>query len=69
MEKIRVFINGKENFLDSNINILSLLQQLNLKPERVAVEVNKNVIPKEDFEEYILRDGDKIEIVRFVGGG
>jgi len=67
--EIKIYINGKEKIISAETNILELLKELNLQPERVAVEINKNVIPKQEFSNYVLKDGDKIEVVRFVGGG
>jgi len=70
MEKeIKIYINGKEKIITLNTNILELLKELNLQPDRVAVEINKNVIPRQAFSNYILQAGDKVEVVRFVGGG
>ncbi len=70
MEKnIKIFVNGKEKLVGTNTVILALLKELKLQPNRVAVEINKNVIPRQDFSNYVLQAGDKVEIVRFVGGG
>ena len=68
-KEIKIYINGKEKIISAETNILELLKELNLQPDRVAVEINKNVIPKQEFSNYVLKDGDKIEVVRFVGGG
>ena len=49
--------------------IESLLLQLDISRERVAVELNADIIPKAYYERQLLCDGDRIEIVHFVGGG
>jgi sulfur carrier protein len=45
------------------------LQELDIRPARVVVELNRNVLPRDAFATTALNDGDKIEIVHFVGGG
>jgi thiamine biosynthesis protein ThiS len=42
---------------------------LGIKPDRVAVELNRNIVPREQWEKTPLSDGDRLEIVHFVGGG
>ena len=66
---MKILLNG--DFLETaeGATIESLLQQLDISRERVAVELNANIIPKADYEKQPLCDGDKIEIVHFVGGG
>lgn len=65
---MRLIVNG-ENF-DSNAGtVRELLNELKIEQGRVAVEVNLTIIKKTDYESYKLKDGDRIEIVNFVGGG
>lgn len=61
-------INGK-NIEISSTTILDYPKKEQYKPDRVAVEVNGSIVKKMDYEKYILNDGDKVEIVCFVGGG
>lgn len=49
--------------------VLDLLAELRVVPERVAVEVNMEIVKKAAYSSFTLRDGDRIEIVNFVGGG
>jgi len=66
---MKLTVNG-ENFETSNAGtVLELLRELRLEPGRVAVEVNLSIIKKVEYENYRLNDGDKVEIVNFVGGG
>ncbi|MDP6541768.1 MAG: sulfur carrier protein ThiS [Phycisphaerales bacterium] len=63
-----ITVNGEK--VDSDTTLLSdLLSQMNLSKELCAVEVNKKLIPHKERDEYILQDGDDIEVVTLVGGG
>jgi thiamine biosynthesis protein ThiS len=62
-------LNGKNQTSDTPLVILDLLQELKLDPVRVAVELNEDVLPRKTFGETSIRNGDRIEIVTFVGGG
>jgi sulfur carrier protein len=65
---MKIRVNGDE--LETTEKTVSqLLTDLKIIPERVAVEVNLNVIKRADFDGYMLKDGDIVEIVNFVGGG
>jgi len=66
---MRITINGKEETTDNGTSVAALLGRLELAPVRVAVEINEDLVPRRTFEERIVRDGDRIEIVTFVGGG
>lgn len=50
-------------------NIVALLDEMNCMSGRVAVELNEEIVPKSTYDEIILKDGDSVEVVRFVGGG
>ncbi|MCM1008499.1 MAG: sulfur carrier protein ThiS [Ruminococcus flavefaciens] len=50
-------------------NIAALLDEMNCMIGRVAVELNEEIVPKSTYDEIILKDGDSVEVVRFVGGG
>ncbi len=63
-----MIVNGKEMDF-GKITILKLLENLNLGVNKVAVEVNLEIVPNENYSEYVLSPGDKIEIIRLVGGG
>jgi sulfur carrier protein len=65
-----VFINGKEVVLTRDSNtILSLIDRYDLNPMVVIVERNKEIVGKESYESTMLEEGDRIELVHFVGGG
>jgi thiamine biosynthesis protein ThiS len=66
---MKVFINGETREIESSLNLRELLQKFDLPSERVAVELNREVVRKKDWETIEIKDADKIEIVHFVGGG
>jgi sulfur carrier protein len=66
---MRLIVNG-EIFETSNAGtIMELLNELRIEPGQVAVEINLSIIKKSDYSTFWLNDGDKVEIVNFVGGG
>jgi sulfur carrier protein len=62
-------VNGKEIKFKENKNILSLLNDFEISKDRVVVEVNFDILEEEEFEKYILKEEDVIELINFVGGG
>lgn len=65
-----VFVNGKEIVLVKGENtILSLIESYEINAKVVIVERNKEIVSKENYKSTILEDGDRIELVHFVGGG
>lgn len=67
--EIRVRVNGDARTLPSGIRISALLTELGVSTPRVAVERNREIVPKSDYESTRLEEGDAIEVVEFVGGG
>lgn len=65
---MKIKVNG-EDYLTEKQTLVQLLSEMGITPERVAVELNLKVIKKADFSNQILKEGDSIEIVNFVGGG
>lgn len=66
---MRVEINGEEREVEEPVTLSELVRQLGLTPERVAIEYNRQVARRADWPEILLAEGDRIEIVHFVGGG
>jgi thiamine biosynthesis protein ThiS len=67
---VRIRINGKEReFAQPALSVKDLIDQLSLAPQRIAIEVNRQIIPRAAWEGTQLDDGDRVEIVHFVGGG
>jgi len=65
---MELIINGEKRELNCN-NISDLLNNLDLNGDMVAVELNKNIVHREKFDNTKLKDNDKLEIVKVVGGG
>ncbi len=61
-------INGEMVQADGK-NVLEMLADMGYSEKRVAVEINEQIVPKAKYSETSLKDGDSVEIVRFVGGG
>jgi thiamine biosynthesis protein ThiS len=63
-----LIING-ETQVSSAETLGALVEGLGMKPDRVAIELNREIVPREQWPQTPLRDGDQLEIVHFVGGG
>ena len=66
---ISLQVNGKRVELENDTPLLAYLEQLGVDPRTVAVEHNGEIIERAGFESATLRDSDRVEIVRMVGGG
>ncbi|MDQ6787168.1 MAG: sulfur carrier protein ThiS [Acidobacteriota bacterium] len=66
---MKVFINGESREISSEVNLFELLANLSMPQERIAVELNRQVVRKKDWETIKINDADRIEIIHFVGGG
>lgn len=66
---MELIINGKTEQLPDGINAAQLIARLGLENERLAMEVNQEIVPRSAFETHVFSTGDKIEIVRAIGGG
>ncbi len=62
-------LNGEERNFPDGLTVAALLSQLGMKPDRVAVELNLEILPRTRWEATVLKDGDRLEVVHFVGGG
>ena len=66
---INVTLNGEPRRVAAGATIASMLRELGIEPARVAVERNLAIVPRSTLEEARVEDGDRFEIVHFVGGG
>jgi thiamine biosynthesis protein ThiS len=64
-----LIVNGERTEIKDGITVADLLRHFDIPSERVAVEVNLSVVKKCDYERHVLNDGDRVEIVNFVGCG
>jgi thiamine biosynthesis protein ThiS len=62
-------INGEQRDFPDGLTVASLVAQLGMKPDRVAVELNLAIVPRAQWDTATLKNGDKLEVVHFVGGG
>lgn len=64
-----ITVNGKEIELTAPLSVADYLEQNNYQIKRIAVEMNGNILPKYSYSDTMLKDGDRLEVVSFVGGG
>ncbi|MEF2230515.1 MAG: sulfur carrier protein ThiS [Pseudodesulfovibrio sp.] len=64
-----VVVNGKKTELRDGLTLLELLEAGDVPPNGVVAELNRKIVPGPDFADTVLRDGDHLEVLRFVGGG
>ena len=64
-----ITVNGKQIRLTSEMSVADYLEQNNYQINRIAVEMNEEILPKYSYSESMLKDGDRLEVVTFVGGG
>ncbi|MBI3835054.1 MAG: sulfur carrier protein ThiS [Planctomycetes bacterium] len=66
---MNVLLNGKPRTLTTEATVADLLLRMNMAPIRVAVEINEQLVSRKNFSETKIQEGDRIEVVTFVGGG
>ena len=66
---VNIRINGEPREVTGGINLEQLLDQLELPVQRIAVELNRKVIRRAEWTNTVIEEGDRLEIVHFVGGG
>jgi thiamine biosynthesis protein ThiS len=66
---IQIILNGKPHNIKEKTNIISLLETLSLSEKKVAIEINEEVLARDNYAKKILSAKDRVEIVHFIGGG
>jgi sulfur carrier protein len=66
---MQIVVNGDARHLDDGLTLAKLVAQLRLNPLRVAIEVNRELVRRSDYDHTVLRNDDEVEIVTLVGGG
>jgi thiamine biosynthesis protein ThiS len=66
---MELFVNGEPKTCAELISLSQFIQQLGMKGDRVAVELNREIVPRAQWDATQLQEGDRLEIVHFVGGG
>ncbi len=66
---INVRLNGKDREVDSGLSVRELVESLDLNPQLIVVELNREILSRDCFGEIQVSEGDQVELVHFVGGG
>jgi sulfur carrier protein len=66
---MQIYLNGDEKQIPEGLDMAGLIALLELSDQRIAVEVNEELVPRSTFSGHILKDADRIEIIHAVGGG
>jgi thiamine biosynthesis protein ThiS len=66
---VNIQMNGEVRQVPENLTLASLMDWLQLPADRVAVELNLEIVPRNRWSETTIREGDRLEVVHFVGGG
>jgi sulfur carrier protein len=66
---MKLRLNGEEREFEHALSLSSLVERLGMKTDRVAIELNHSIVPREQWAQTNLSEGDRLEIVHFVGGG
>lgn len=66
---MKLTINGETQEVADGLSLLGLLEQLQIRPARVVVERNRDIVSRDSYNSTMLAEGDTLEIVHFVGGG
>ena len=66
---MKITINGEEHSFQESLTVLSVLNSIGFDTTKVAVELNLEIVPKSLYTDTVIKDGDRIEIVHFIGGG
>ena len=68
-KKIQIYINGKKKIINVNYNLNNILEDFSLQNKLVAIELNKEVVPKSKYKTKKINQNDRIEILELIGGG
>ena len=66
---MKIKLNGEEKEIADGVTLIGLLEQLKIRSARVVVERNRDIVSRDAYSATLLREGDSLEIVHFVGGG
>lgn len=66
---MQIVLNGEPREVPENLSVLDLLHHIEIPPERVAVELDREIVRRQEWERAMVRPGAQVEVVMFVGGG
>ena len=66
---MNITVNGSRQDCPPDSNISALLERLDLQGKRIALEINKEIVPRSEYDSFALTEGDTVEIIQAIGGG
>ena len=66
---MNIFVNQKKVIINRESTIINILANLDIEDKYLAVEINETILPKSEYDKYIIQENDKIEIINAIGGG
>ena len=66
---MQIILNGEKKDVPDDLTIIGLLKHLKIQPQRVAVELNLDIVKKDQYAVTMIKNGDRLEVVSFMGGG
>ncbi len=66
---MKIVLNGEERDIPGGLTVKGLLEHLGIAPERVALEINEEIVRKAAYSAIPVKEGDRVEVVQFMGGG
>jgi len=66
---VHIHVNGEQRATGIGATVADLLRELDIRPDRVAVELNLEILDKREYDKRSLQEGDRVEIISFIGGG
>jgi sulfur carrier protein len=66
---MKIVVNGQDREFRENATLLDILKELSLEEKVMAAAVNMNIVKQDEWKNYVVKDGDKLELLDFVGGG
>jgi thiamine biosynthesis protein ThiS len=68
-EPVTILLNGQQRSVRAESSVASLVEEMGLDPGRIAIELDREILPRKEWTSTLLRAGASVEIVHFVGGG
>jgi|TARA_B100001146_G_C16186839_1_gene437250 thiamine biosynthesis protein ThiS len=66
---MNILVNQKKIIISKESTVISILTNLDIEDKYLAIEVNETILPKSEYDKYIIQENDKIEIINAIGGG
>jgi len=66
---MQIVINGEPKTVSETLTAQQLLQELGIAEQRLALEINEEIVSRSNLSEYLIQPGDKVEIIHAIGGG